>query len=144
MRKVVVVDTNLFISALISNNSYIIRILTSPEYQFVSTNYVVVELFEHSPRIHKKSRLDHQQMLEVLTILISQVRLIDDGVVSVGSWIEARRLTRDVDLDDIAFVALSLEFGAELWTRDRPLRTHLTSLGFSSFFEPPNDEDIRD
>jgi predicted nucleic acid-binding protein len=52
--------------------------------------------------------------LEVLSILVSQVRLIDYSFISVGSWIEARRLTRGIDMDDITFVALALELNASL------------------------------
>jgi len=91
MSEIVVVDTNIFISALTSRNEDILRILSRPESSFVSTNYVVVELFEHSPRIQLKSRLSKEKMLEVLTILIGQIRLLDDGLISIGSWIEARQ-----------------------------------------------------
>lgn len=141
MSDLVVVDTNIFISALVSGGENVIRVISNPDYEFVSTNYVVVELFEHAPRIQQKSKLDRQKLLEVLTILISQVRLVDDGVISLGSWVEARRLTREVDSDDIAFVALSLEMDTSLWTRDRPLKTHLASKGFSRFFEPTSTYD---
>ena len=136
MSEIVVVDTNIFISALTSRNEDILRILSRPESSFVSTNYVVVELFEHSPRIQRKSRLSKEKMLEVLTILIGQIRLLDDGLISIGSWIEARRLTRDVDMDDITFVALALELSARLWTRDQPLKSHLIRNGFSNFYDP--------
>src|SRR5437868_5882032 len=136
MSEIVVVDTNIFISALTSRNEDILRILSRPESSFVSTNYVVVELFEHSPRIQLKSRLSKEKMLEVLTILIGQIRLLDDGLISIGSWIEARRLTRDVDMDDITFVALALELSARLWTRDQLLKSHLIRKGFSNFYDP--------
>src|SRR5256885_1874119 len=133
MSKIVVVDTNIFISALTSRNEDILRILSRPESSFVSANYVVVELFEHSPRIQQKSRLSKEKILEVLTILIAQIKLLDDGLISVGSWIEARRLTREVDMDDITFVALAIELDARLWTRDQSLRLHLIKNGFSRF-----------
>ncbi len=136
MNNTVVVDTNIFISALVSRNEYILRILSRPGTSFVSTNYVVVELFKHSPRIQRKTRLNNESLLEVLSILIAQVRLIDDGFISVGSWIEARRLTKDVDMDDIAFVALCLELDGVLWTKDEALRSHLIRNGFSDFYDP--------
>jgi predicted nucleic acid-binding protein len=50
MSSIVVVDTNIFISALTSRNDDILRIVSRPGTSFVSTNYIVVELFEHSPR----------------------------------------------------------------------------------------------
>ena len=134
MSEIVVVDTNIFISALISRNTEILRTLTDSSISFVTTNFLVVELFEHSPRIQEKTHIGREELLKVLSILISQVKLIDDGFISIGSWIEARKLTKEVDLDDIAFVALALELGAKLWTRDEKLKLHLTRNGFSQFF----------
>lgn len=136
MSEIVVVDTNIFISALISRNADILRTLTDPNISFITTNYIVVELFEHSPRIQEKTRIERDELLKVLSILISQVKLLDDGFISVGSWIEARRLTKDVDMDDITFVALTLELNARLWTRDEKLKLHLPRNGFSRFFLP--------
>jgi predicted nucleic acid-binding protein len=136
MNRTAVVDTNIFISALTSRNREILRVLSRPGMEFVSTNYIVVELFEHSPRIQQKTRLPREELLEVLSILIAHVRLVDDSMISVGNWIEARRLTREVDMDDITFVALSLELDAPLWTKDEKLRTHLIRKGFSNFFDP--------
>ncbi len=134
MSEIVVVDTNIFISALISRNADILRTLTDPNISFVTPNFRVAELFEHSPRIQEKSHIDREDLLKVLTIMIGQVRLIDDAFISIGSWVEARRLTRDVDMDDIAFVALALELEATLWTRDERLKLHLSRYGFSKFF----------
>lgn len=106
MSEIVVVDTNIFITALISRNADIFRTLSDPDLSFITTNYVVVELFEHSPKIQEKTKIERADLLKVLSILISRIKLLDDGFISVGSWIEARRLTRDVDMDDIVFVAL--------------------------------------
>ena len=135
MSELVIVDSNLVISALISKSEKILHTLSSPEIIFVTTKYLVVELFEHAPRIHEKTQLSRDQQLDLLNIILGNLRLIDDDLISVGSWVEAARLCRGVDMDDIAFVALTLEMNGRLWTRDRPLRSHLLRHGFFSFFD---------
>lgn len=135
MSELVVVDTNLVISALISGNEEIFRTLSSPETTFVTTKILVVELFEHAPRIQEKTRLSRVNLLDLLNIILGHIDFLDDGLISGGSWVEAARLCRDVDMDDIAFVALTLEMEGRLWTRDNRLRTHLVRNGFSNFFD---------
>lgn len=74
-------------------------------------------------------------MAEVLRISLSHVRLVDDAVISISSWVEAMRLCSGVDMDDLTFVALALELQAPLWTRDRRLKAHLVKNGFADFFD---------
>jgi predicted nucleic acid-binding protein len=137
MSELIVVDTNVIVSILISGNEDILQILSKPEYRFRSTHILFVELFEHSPRIQDKSRLDPERLAEVLRISLSCVRLVDDAIISISSWVEAMRLCSGVDMDDLSFVALALELQAPLWTRDRRLKSHLIKNGFSDFFEKP-------
>lgn len=136
MSDLVVIDTNVVISALISGNEDILQKLLSLDQAFYSTHILVVELFDHSPRIQEKTHLDAERLREFLRIVLNKVRLMDDGVISISSWVEAMRLCRDVDMDDLSFVALALELEAQLWTRDTRLKTHLVRNGFTNFFEP--------
>ncbi len=136
MNEIVVVDTNIIISALISGNERIIRILANPEIDFISSNFSLVELFKHSPRVQAKSKLTPDDLFESFRIIINMVRFVDEDVVSLGSWVEASRLCKDVDPADMPFVALSLHFDCKLWSKDNTLKNHLTQKGFSSFFEP--------
>ncbi|MGH9946188.1 MAG: PIN domain-containing protein [Pyrinomonadaceae bacterium] len=135
MNDLVIVDTNILISALISKNEKILQTLSSSNTSFVSTNYIVVELFKHSHRIQKKSRLSTEQLIELLGIIIGQIKLLDDGLISVSSWVEAARLCRGEDMNDLAFLALALELKGKLWTRDKRLKLHLIRNGYSNFFE---------
>ncbi len=62
--------------------------------------------------------------------------LFDEDAIGIGSWTEAWRLCRDVDENDTAYLALTLELDAELWTSDRELETGLRKKGFTRFFQP--------
>lgn len=48
---------------------------------------------------------------------------------------EARRLCRDTDEKDIAFIALALHRKCRLWSSDGELRDGLRARGFDAFFE---------
>ncbi|MBF0200477.1 MAG: hypothetical protein HQK66_04020 [Desulfamplus sp.] len=50
--------------------------------------------------------------------------------------IQAYHLCKNIDEDDIPFIALSLHLKAVFWTGDKQLKTHLRQMGFVSFFEP--------
>ena len=75
---------------------------------------MLVELFKHRERI----------------------RFFDEDAISIGSWTEAWRLCRDVDENDVAYVALTLEVAGDLWTSDRELEAGLRRKGFTRFFNP--------
>ena len=94
MSELVVVDTNIVVSALIAGNEDTLHRFSDPDFSFRSTNVLVVELFEHSARIQEISRLEVHEITDVLRIILSKVRILDDGLISTGSWVEAMRLWR--------------------------------------------------
>lgn len=55
---------------------------------------------------------------------------------SASEAVEAWRLCRDVDEDDVAYVALTLELNGDLWTSDHGLEVGLRKKGFTRFFTP--------
>ena len=65
-------------------------------------------------------------------VLVERISFFDEDAISIGSWTEAWRLCRDVDENDTACVALTLELG----TSDRELETGLRKKGFTRFFSP--------
>jgi predicted nucleic acid-binding protein len=67
---------------------------------------------------------------------LERIHFYDEDAISIGSWTEAWRLVRDVDENDVAYVALALETEAELWTSDRSLEAGLRRKGFARFFVP--------
>lgn len=76
-------------------------------------------------------------MLALLHSLLERIHFYDEDAISIGSWAEAWRLTRDVDEKDVADVALALESDGDLWTSDRELEAGLRRKGFGRFFAPP-------
>ncbi len=92
--------------------------------------------FKHKERIAEASGLDEAALLALLHTLLNHIRFFDEDAISIGSWTESWRLCRDVDENDVAYVALTLEIDAEFWTGDRELESGLRKKGFSRFFDP--------
>ena len=135
MSKKIVVDTNIIVSALISNSRKIRQFLSSKEYEFVAPKFVVVELFKHAPKIQKATKLSEEEVLETLSSIINKIKFYDDALISVGSWAEAMRLCRGIDEKDTPYIALALELEAKVWTNDNELRIGLEKKNFGDFFK---------
>ncbi len=141
MSRCVVIDANRIFSELIGANHRLRQIFASePETEFLCPKYVMVELFKHKERIAKSTGLDEDSLLALLHSLLERIRFFDQDAIGIGSWAEAWRLCRDVDENDVAYVALTIEVAGELWTSDRELESGLRRKGFTRFFTPGQRE----
>ncbi len=85
MAEIVVVDTNVIITAIISGSPYVIRRLSDPAILLTSPKFIVVELFKHSPRIQKSTSLPRVEILDMVSTVIERIKLYDESSVSIGS-----------------------------------------------------------
>ena len=135
MSRRVVVDANRIFSELIATNQRLRQaFVAGRDTEFYCPKYVVVELFKHKERIAAATALEESGLLALLHTLLSRIRFFDEDAISIGSWTEAWRLCRDVDENDVAYVALTLELDGDLWTGDRELETGLRKKGFTRFY----------
>lgn len=111
------------------------RFLVDSGQAFYCPRFFLVELFKHKERIARASDLDETELLECLHELLARLRFIEEGGIAVGTWMEARRLCREVDDKDTPFVALALHLEALLWTDDEELKTGLRARGFDRFYQ---------
>jgi predicted nucleic acid-binding protein len=132
-----VVDTNVFFSLLLRRDTVLRRqFLSETTHSFHCPRFFLVELFKHKERIALATELGQDELLDCLYELLARVRFVEEGSIPLGTWMEARRLCRDVDPKDAPFVALALHLDAHLWTSDTELKTGLRAKGFNRFFEP--------
>ena len=133
----IVVDTNILFSLLLRGGTALRkRFLTGSAPNFHCPRFVFVELFQHKERITQATELCEEDLLECLSELLARVRFVEEGGISIGTWMEARRLCRDVDAKDTPFIALTLHLDGRLWTGDDELKAGLRTKGFDRFFEP--------
>ncbi len=134
MIRSVVVDTNLVFSALIPRASKIREILFESNLVFYSPNFLISEIFKHKEKLLKGSKLNESQFYLYLNGIIERIQFIPIEVISTRSRQRAYDLCKDIDIKDIAFVALSIELDIPFWTGDKKLKQGLIKKGFKKFF----------
>jgi len=141
----IVVDTNIVFSALVNSNSAIAEIIISAgnQYQFYASEYMLVELRNHQDKLKKASKLSDENIEIAKYKLFKFFDFVTLEIVPEQYWIEAEKLITDIDLDDIAFVALSLYLGAYLWTGDKILYNGLKSKGFNKILSTTDLNQLR-
>ena len=80
--------------------------------------------------------LTEEAVLTALHELCECLTFIREAEITVGTWVEACRLTKDVGPKDAPYVAPTLHPGAKLWTHDDELKLGLRAKGFDEFWEP--------
>ncbi len=133
---IVVVDTNILFSALLSSQSKFTEILLTSEHQFYVCELVLVELFKHKEKIVRLSRLSEDDVVRVYHILLRRLTLYKEDLIAPEHRAVAYALCRSIDATDTPHVALTLELGGLLWTGDNILKEGLKHQGFDKFFEP--------
>lgn len=131
--KKIVIDSNIVFAALRSKSSFTRNIILTSKDQYFCPNFLIVEIFKHKDRIVQKSKLNEEETLELLMKILEKITFINETNISIANFIEAFHLCKDVDEKDTPFVALSLELGFELWTRDQELINGLKVKGFDQF-----------
>ena len=137
MNPPVIVDTNILFAALVSSRSRLREILfTENELDFSCPRFLFVELFKHKERILAATELSEDDLLDALNALLARVHFVDEAIIPLGTWLEARRLCHGIDEKDTPFVALTIHLNARLWTDDAELKAGLRARNFNLFFEP--------
>lgn len=135
MKKVIIVDTNLIFSALLSTTSQIREVLLDESFIFYAPNFIVAEVFKHQRKMFKYTKLDEADFFAYFNSIIENIRFVPLDFISIASRQQAFELCHDVDPKDIPFVALSIELESPLWTGDNKLKKGLSAKGFDNFFQ---------
>jgi len=125
-----VIDTNIVMGKLISGKSHYLKLVSFFEFHF--PQYLLIELDEYKNVVQSKTKLDEQQLQKFTYAIFSQMRVVPSIVVSKSTLERARQLCENVDNKDISFVALSIETGFTLLTRDEVLYKGLRKQGYKN------------
>jgi predicted nucleic acid-binding protein len=129
----IVIDTNVVFSALLNaNNSHVDIIISSPQerFQFYTSDYMLVELNNHRESLKKASKLGDDKIDTAKYGLFKHIHFVTLSMIPEDYWKEAERLVANIDMDDIAFVTLSLYLHAYLWKGDKVLSNGLRKEGY--------------
>jgi len=115
---IVVIDTNVIISALIKD-SLTRKVIIESGLNFVYPEISLHELRKHKKTIVDKSGLPEKDIDKLLDKLLEYVVLIPTEVVK-SHLDEAKIIIQKIDPNDVVFIAASLAFrDAVIWSDDR-------------------------
>lgn len=129
-----VVDSNIIFSAILNTNSRIAQILLtgSEHYDFYAPKYVRTEIWEHQEKIKKIAELDNESFIEIYELVIGNIIVLNHSIADKTSYNEAIELCKDIDIDDVPFIAFAKYLKCKLWTGDKKLINGLRNKGFNN------------
>ncbi len=129
----IVVDTNIIFSTLLNSNAAIGNLLFNSDkhFQFYSSSYMRYEIQKHWERLKKISKLSDGQLQISYLQVLSKIKFINEEIIPTEIWLDAEEITKDVNINDIDFVALTMFLKATLWTGDKVLYNELQRINFN-------------
>lgn len=89
-----------------------------------------MEIQKHWERLKKISNLSDKQLQVSYTQTLSRLKFINEEIIPVETWLASELITKEIDIDDTDFVALTKFLKATLWTGDKVLYNGLKRLEF--------------
>lgn len=99
------------------------------KFAFFAPELLIDELERYAPKISAYSKLAPHQLNQIKRLIVTNLTMVAEELISEQSWIAAYELTKDVDEDDTPFVALAIELDTKLWTGDKALIKGLQNKG---------------
>ncbi|MGB1207096.1 MAG: PIN domain-containing protein [Chitinophagales bacterium] len=129
----IVVDTNIVFSAILNTNTKIGDLLlnSTNEFEFYSASYLKTEIERHKDKLVKISGLQRSIITEIQHQVFHSINFISEELIPFEIWQKAVHIVRDVDMDDIAFIALCEYLNAILWTGDKVLLRGIRAKGYN-------------
>ena len=128
----IVVDTNIIFSTLLNSNGSIGDLIFNSDknFEFYSCSYMRFEIQKHWEKLKKISKLSDEQLEVSYAQVLSKIKFINEEIIPIEIWLSSEKITKDIDIDDTDFVALTRFLKAYLWTGDKILFKGLKEIGF--------------
>ncbi|QBN18659.1 PIN domain-containing protein [Flavobacterium nackdongense] len=128
----IVVDTNIIFSALLNSDGIIGDLIfnSSKHFEFYSCSYMRFEIQKHWEKLKKISKLSDDQLEVSYLQILTKIKFINEEIIPIEIWLSSEKITKDIDIDDTDFVALTRFLKATLWTGDKVLYNGLKEISF--------------
>jgi len=129
---IIIVDTNIAFSAIVNTKSIIGDLILNSNniFHFQSCHYLWEEIDNHWNKLKKISKLSNKDLLESQRLVYKNISFIDEGQIPKSHRLIAYNLVKDIDLNDLVFMALNEYQNSILWTGDKVLIKGLKSKGY--------------
>ncbi|EGD34745.1 PIN domain-containing protein [Capnocytophaga sp. oral taxon 338] len=132
---IVIIDTNIFYSALAAPLGEISKILTeSKNIQFLVPDYLLEEIEEHLPDLAKITKKTQRQIKKNFYSILEKFVILASENITKENLLKAEKITKNIDVDDIPFIAFHLQYKHKIWSLDKKLISGLTEKGYGYFF----------
>jgi predicted nucleic acid-binding protein len=136
----IVVDTNIIFSTLLNSKGVIGDLIynSNRHFEFYSCSYMRFEIKKHWEKLKKISRLTDEQLEVSYAQILTKIKFINEEIIPVSIWLSSEKITKNIDIDDTDFVALTKFLKATLWTGDKVLYNGLKEIGFKKICNTPD------
>jgi len=143
--KIIIVDTNIIFSCILNPRSKIGELLlnSSDCIEYYAPAFLRLEIEKHKEKIKEISGLTDMDIEELKAIIFSQIHFINEEQIPFRVWQDSARLLREIDSDDVAFLAASKHMNEDLWTGDKRLSKGLISKGYPKVLSTSQVLEIR-
>jgi predicted nucleic acid-binding protein len=140
----IVIDTNIIFSALLNPKSKISEIVFDFNHnlQFFAPEYCIFEINKYKDKILKYSKLSDEEVEKLKFSILKIVNFYPQYLINEINWEKAHLILKNVDEDDIPFLALSLELNCKIWTGDKAFIKCLNSFEPSNYISTNNISDL--
>ncbi len=112
----IVIDTNIFISALIKE-SLTRNIILKSDNTFIFPDFEFQEIYKHKEEIQKKSGYSEIEFIKMTSFLLKNMKIMNYEEIR-DYYDEACGIMDKIDHDDAIFIAIALAFDAIIWSDD--------------------------
>ncbi|MCK5043986.1 PIN domain-containing protein [Candidatus Pacearchaeota archaeon] len=113
----IIIDTNIFISALIKDSLTREIIVNSPFHFFIPEGELI-EIKKYEKLIIKKSGLSAIELKELIRILLKYMNVVRNDLI-LEHKNKAKEIMGKIDKDDVIFIATALAKNAVIWSDDK-------------------------
>lgn len=136
----IVVDTNIAFSALLNTNSKIARIILQPKtsLNFYSTERLLFEINQHREKIKSFTDYTNEELERMISIIANRIRFVNVRFIPNSIYEKSEILTKDIDIDDCEFIALTDHIKGSLRSGDKKLMKGLMKKNWEHFIDTDN------
>ena len=128
---IVITDSNILFSALISPNGTVAKVLKSKSnIQIFAPDFLFEEIDNHFDKIVKHSKRSKKEIKSEVLSFKETLNIINRKDIPKKDVQKAITVVNDIDIDDFLFVALHFYTKHKLWTSDKELIKGLLKKGY--------------
>jgi len=131
---VVVVDANILIQCIINikGNTAALILKNSSYIDFIVPEFILKEIKGKESKIYSSSNLRKPGFNQNLQLLFDHLIVFKDDEVSEIIFKKAYKMVKDIDIDDVIYIAFAIALESLLWTDDFKLLKAMRRKGFNS------------